>query len=148
MNYSVHYDEIKYMDQTDPLNLYVTLSLSSIESSNNFTENHLTDIVNELKKDEYSGFIIKCDSLYSDDRTSICDIARTVKALFGNDRSIFVCTNDSVESIVSYNDSVLNELMDYVDCLFEKCNTPDKAMLVIEHTKNQCIFHRPANFCD
>lgn len=135
MEYNMNYGGIKKVDMLDGPGLRVTLFVSGCcnrcpgchnpetwdpNYGKPFTEDTLTEIVEELQNNYYAGFTL-CggDPLYPSNRQGVCDIARTIKACFGDTRSIWMYTGYTIEDIVIWNDSVVNELFDYVDVVLE-----------------------------
>ena len=169
MKYDIHYGGLKFVDMLDGPGLRVTLFVSGCcnrcphchnpetwdpNYGKQFTEDTLTEIVNELKNDYYKGFTL-CggDPLYPANRENVCSIARTLKAVFGDTRSIWVYTGYTIEDIIAWTDPVVNELFDYVDVVLEgpyieEFKSPEKPwvgssnqrMFKVNHCKNEDRF--------
>lgn len=164
MEYNMHYGLIKYVDMLDGPGLRVTLFVSGCDNKckgchnpeswnpnfgKEFTEDTLTEIVGELQNNYYKGFTL-CggDPLYPQNRQGVCNVARTIKACFGDSRSIWMYTGYTLEEIQSWNDPIVNELFDYVDVILEgpfieELKSPDKPwvgssnqrMFAVDHCK-------------
>jgi hypothetical protein len=112
MEYSVHYDKLNFCDKLcNYPGLYITLSIN--ETGNLFTEDTLSSIVNKLSNNEYNGFIFSGNFLHTSVKESVCDIARSLKALFGDKLLIYLHTEEVNPEDCS--DSSLDELLSYAD---------------------------------
>ena len=120
MEYSLHYNELKFNDVLYDTKLIVTLLLSTDKSLNDklFTEDNLTEIVNKLSDDNYTGFAIVCNDIMTFEiRHDVCSIIRTLKAVFGNARKIVmrIHNNNIVKEIIDLDDPDVKELVGYLD---------------------------------
>jgi len=166
MEYNMHYGLIKYVDMLDGPGLRVTLFVSGCDNKckgchnpeswdpnfgKEFTEETLTEIVKELQNNYYKGFTL-CggDPLYPANRQAVCNIARTIKACFGDSRSIWMYTGYALEEVQSWNDPVVNELFDYVDVVLEgpfieSLKSPDKPWVGSSNQRMFEILHCKGN---
>lgn len=137
MGYKMNYSGIKKVDMLNGPGLRVILFVSGCSNKckgchnpethdpsygKPFTEDTLTEIVEELQNSYYSGFTL-CggDPLYPSNRKPVCDIVRTIKACFGNDRSIWAYTGYTLAQVkqMCLSDPYVKELISYIDVLLE-----------------------------
>ena len=162
MKYSIHYGGLKFVDMLDGPGLRVTLFVSGCcncckncqnqetwdpNYGKQFTEDTLTEIVNELKNEYYKGFTL-CggDPLYHANRKDVCNIARTIKAVFGDTRSIWMYTGYTIEDIDAWDDPDVNELFDYVDVVLdgpyiEELKSPEKPWVGSSNQRMFAVSH-------
>lgn len=139
MEYSIYYDEVKSCDRLRGPGLRVTLLISGCKL-HKFTDHTLEEVVSELSNEYYAGISFDGDDpLNNENRESIKDIVRTLKAVFGDSRSICLYTDYQIEDIVGLNDPVVNELMDYVDTVIER--KLNKRTYLVHHNKDGDSFH-------
>lgn len=130
----MYYGQLKFADMLDGPGLRVTLFVSGCsnhckgchnpESHNplfghEFTNDTMTDILDELKQPYYSGFTF-CggDPFFESNRQSVLDIAKRIKSELPN-KTIWLYTGYTLEECQSWNDSVINEIFNYIDVLLE-----------------------------
>lgn len=89
------------------------------DSCKPFTEDTLTEIVAELDSiDDYNGFTFSGDDPLSDiNYKTVRDISRTLRAIFGNSKSIWIYTSRSIQSVLELNTPDMKELLDYIDVI-------------------------------
>lgn len=130
----MHYGQIKLADMLDGPGLRVTLFVSGCSNNckgchnpethdpyygKEFTDETLSSIIIELNNSYYSGLTL-CggDPLYPSNRESILKIVRAVKDNFQN-KTIWMYTGYTLEEIQSWNDTVVLNILNYVDVLLE-----------------------------
>ncbi len=110
------YSDIKFPDILDGKDLFITLFISG--TGKRFTGETLTDIVIKLQEDYISGLVISGDEvLHLFNRQSLCELTRTIKAIFGDSKKLLLRTNYSVDDIISWNDKYTDELLSYVEVI-------------------------------
>lgn len=99
------------------------------EYGHKFTEETVEEIVKSLDDDSVNGLIITGgDPLYPGNRQKILELTRTIKAIFGKDKSILMYTGYTLKDIQSWDDVDLDELMQYIDVLFEGRNEKKRCL--------------------
>lgn len=131
----MNYSSIVYNDNKTGFGIRTTLSVCGCcndcahcsnpfakdpDYGKHFTDDDLTDIVKSLDDKFVNGLVITGgDPLYPGNRQKICSIARTIKAIFGKEKSILMYTGYSLQEIKSWDDPDVDELLNYVDVIFE-----------------------------
>lgn len=104
---------------------------------NLFNRDTLTNIVQTLDDEEFTHCIFRGgDPLYSVNRGGICDVTRTLKAIYGNDKILCVHTGYTLDEINHMNDPIIEELFSYIDVLVDndRChNSNDRSYYRIVH---------------
>ena len=107
------YSDLRFPDTDDNDNLIVTLTIS--DSGIEFTNTTLATIVTYLEEDYCKGLAIRGCSLEYSNIKSIHDLLQTLRAIFGNSKSIVLYTHYSISEISSMRDLLVDEILRYVD---------------------------------
>lgn len=130
----MHYGQLKFVDMLDGPGLRVTLFVSGCSNNckgchnpethdpcfgNEFTDETLSSIITELGNSYYSGFTV-CggDPLFPGNRECVSNIVKSVKEHYP-DKSIWMYTGYTLEEIQSWNDTIVNSILNYIDVLLE-----------------------------
>lgn len=154
----MNYSGLHYPDMLNGPGLRVTLFVSGCSNNcpdcqnpethdplygNVFTNETMKEIVSVLSEGYISGLTF-CggDPLYHSNITPVCDIARTIRAVFGDTKNIWLYSGYTLEEIKKIENPDIEELFDYVDVLLEgryisKLRSPDKPWV---GSSNQRIF--------
>lgn len=158
----MNYSGVKFYDMLDGPGLRVTLFVSGCSNNckgchnpethdpnygQEFTYETLKSIVEIMDDRCISGFTF-CggDPLYPSNIQPVLEIARTLKAIYGDDKSIWMYTGYTLSELESWNDDRVNELLDYVDVILEgryieSLRSPDKHWVGSSNQQVMKIIH-------
>ena len=104
----MNYSDIKINKET------VCVCFTKEATHREFNSDSLLQLVSILDSDLVSKVLFNgLDLSNIEDREFICSISRTLKAIYGNSKDIFICTNLSVDEVLSIKDSFIEELTLY-----------------------------------
>ena len=107
-----------------------------------FTENTLSEVVSLLDNEDMTHCIFRGgDPLYSVNRGRVCDISRTLKAIFGNDKILCLHTGYLLDEIKNMHDPSIDELFNYIDVIIDN----DKCLNEKEQSYYRVIHHKYHN---
>ena len=108
------YSSLKFPDiLLDDSSIIVSLTLS--DDGIEFTNKSLESIVTYLDEEYCIGLVIVGDSISNSNRKDVHDLVQTIRAIFGNDKKIYLNTNKSFDELVLEKDYIIDEILRYVD---------------------------------
>jgi pyruvate formate-lyase activating enzyme-like uncharacterized protein len=115
------YTSLRFADMMHGPGTRVTLFISDEDNKDDleFNNHTLEDIVRELENDEYDGFTLCGSFLNLHNIEPTRDVIRTLRSIFGCDKSIMLHVQSLDEIKKNINNSDVDELLSYVDLLHE-----------------------------
>lgn len=118
------YSSLRFADMLHGPGPRVTIFISGDnEDGTEFTEDTLIDIVHELNNEHYVGFTFFGHPLDECNRNRVRDVARTLKAVFGDEITVCLYSGTTLKDIQSMEDPVVSEMLDYIDLICESENS-------------------------
>lgn len=108
------YSELKLNDSYEN---YTVVMLSISNNGKEFNNDTLAEIVACLDKPEYSGLVLNVEDLNVYIVHDLRCMLQTLRAVFGNDKVIYLNTDKSLDDLILMKNSDVDDILKYVDIL-------------------------------